>query len=269
MQIFTYCADLSPLGRFSPSMLDDQTRMELLASGYEAYYDDQPFRTDDGEFPDKCTWTGVICDEERNVTEISWVAAVWAHGTVSLDHLPPKLKVFESLVGYSEFSMSGTLNTALLPPDMTDFSVPEHSFTGTLDLTSLPAHLKKFDVSGNRFSGEIDLTRLPATLCQLFLSRNQLTGSINLENLPPLLEYLDLDANAFVGSVCLDSLPRPLKWLDISFNRLSGRLCITNLRDRLEQISFERNNFENVVWKDRDGTKVCIIDGEEVDVSYD
>ena len=266
MHLLLLSADFSPLGRLNADMLDDQTRMEILVSGSGPQHAFRPFTDEHGEYKDKCTWDGVECDDSGSVIEIVWNPYMWpAQGTVTFDHLPRKLIVFESCNDDGrDIRVSGTLSTSLLPPSMRVFCLQKESFSGTLDLQSLPDSLENFDVHANNFSGEIDLTALPKALLDLDLSRNNLSGSINFEKLPESLESLHLDNNAFEGSVCLDFLPVSLKYIDFSYNKLSGRICVDHLNHLRDDPDLRGNQFENVEWVVKNGKLVCYIDGVEL-----
>ena len=206
------------LGKMDPSMLSDQDRMELfvanLAGKYLAH-----FQTQDGTFLDMCEWTGMECDKEGNIIEVSLQRA--CDGTVCLDFFPESV---DTLIISSNGSLEGTLSTA-----------------------KLPNQLEVCDLDGNNFDGAIDMTKLPKALSSLSVAQNDFSGGLDLKALPSGLEALNASENGFSGSLCLDSLPQCMRTLDVSCNCLSGSISFENLPESLEELQISANSLSGIV----------------------
>ena len=226
------------LGRCDPSSLSDQTIMELLvapiieANGPDFLENSAFFgpQTADGTLADACSWVGVRCAKDKSVAGINWEAAPRVKGTISLDVLPQNLNDLNlSKDDGNGESLTGTIETSLLPRSLKVVSVMYNAFFGTLDLTSLPEPLEYLMGRANRFCGSIDLTRLPKRMCTLSLSENQLRGTISLCALPETLRGLYLDRNALHGTVTFEKLPR--------------HSIVVNLKNNAFEVEMEKKPF--------------------------
>ena len=204
--IFAHTADTS-VGRFDPTMLNDQSRMEMLVTPIE---DDRAILVDDvylefknntDDFLDIQKWPGVTCNEGGDVVSIDWSLENWACGEVSFDLLPENLVFFDSTKGlFNEWVIRGTISTELLPRVLETFIMNGHAIGGTIDLTQLPPAMKTFKAFGNVLEGTINLESLPSTMQKLDLSHNKLCGSPSLTKVPASVKRLLLDRNYFEGS---------------------------------------------------------------------
>ena len=171
------CID-SSLGKMDPSMLSDQARMELAVTGLTDESCEE-FRDNEGVFLDACEWVATKCDSDGNVTGLCLETTYW--GTLCLDFFPQSLNDIRiSCNG----NLTGTVDTALLPPRLTVLHLDDNSFIGSVDMTALPATLEYFDIQENKFSGGCDLTALPSSLEELIVCDNLFSGSLCLGTLP-------------------------------------------------------------------------------------
>ena len=241
-------ADISGLGRFDPSLISDQDRMEMLVTTAESDTASRKekegrynFKYSSGEFTEACGWDGVTCDGDSNIIYIDWFLLYWACGTVSLDYLPPKLVHFDITRGTHETrQVTGTVSTALLPQTLNTFVIHGNKFQGTIDLTCLPPALVTFRGRFNRFDGTINLESLPNKMQKLDLSGNDLTGTLCLTKLPLAMYTLSLNDNRFTGTIELKNLP-PLDVLDLSDNALVGCPSLDDLPAKFGTLHLDNN----------------------------
>ena len=250
LTLFIASSDTS-LGRFNPSMLTDQARMEMLVASLEEMNDDSfdqdplTFTTADGDYLDVCNWPGVECDHAGIVTKINWWADNWACGSVTLDYLPEQLQYFNVSRGiFDESKVSGTVQTSMLPRSLECFLVNSQELFGTLDFGGLPLPMATFEGYYNKFEGKIELERLPPKIDGIDLSGNKLCGTLCLTKLPASLRRLILDSNSFTGEIQLDSLPIGIEELDLSCNSLTGCPSVKNLPNSLTEFDLGNNDFD-------------------------
>ena len=230
--------DSSGTGRFNRDDLSDQAMMELLIDGLPESQKEL-FQDDAGEFKDISEWPIVeIEDDEVAEVEIREDDGEYS-GTLPFKFIPTSAR----RVWVSETSLTGTLDTSCLSPNLLDFQLCENEFHGSIDLTALPASLESFDVNLNKFTGSCDLTRLTASLQHLDLSENAFSGTVDLTSLPAKMESLRLSENDFCGELSFDALPGALRWFDISDNAFCGSVQLGRKLD-LEQFSALNNRFE-------------------------
>ena len=248
---FTLCADTATLGRFDPSMLTDQARMEILVTpiedGAERLRANEPplkFKDSTGEFFNACDWPGVECDNDGSVTYIDWYLENWACGAVSLDILPPNLSSFDITRGFlSSWQVRGTISTDLLPRHLDTFVVDGCAFEGSIDLTLLPPPMRAFRARDNRLEGKINLESLPAGMLRLDLSGNQLNGRLCLTQLPATMHTLALRANQFTGPIEFENLPC-MQILDLRDNALYGSPSLDKIPMKFGELRLENNYFQ-------------------------
>ena len=257
--LFHLCADTSALGRFDPSLLTDQQRMEmlvtpivdekfsLLSEGYLL------FKNSAGEFLDIEKWRGVKCDDQGNVTSINWAMQNWACGEVSLDKLPPKLVSFDIDKGVLKaWRVRGVINTALLPRGLETLIVGGQAFGGTVDLELLPPPMIAFAAGGNYLEGTINLEALPKSMQSIELLNNNLEGTLCLTKLPASMRTLSLSENKFSGTTSLDYLPKGMLLLELDDNDLSGFVSLEHLPASLEKITLMQNFFQGEeIWEQK------------------
>ena len=224
-----------PIGRFDRMALSDQTMMEMLAEDLSVHFKKWVYNRRNG-YKDACTWSGVTCDGDGRVVEISLNAH---HGTANLCYIPHEVASFALRGQHCE----GTVETHLLPAKLRKFTVPTQKLSGTLDMTKLPDTLISFDISRNEFTGSFDLQVLPALLEELKATSNQLSGEIVLTSLPESLRVLYLGSNNFSGEVRLDMLPNCLQRLAFHKNELSGEPCFSALPPSLAELTLNANKF--------------------------
>ena len=245
----TLSADAS-LGRFDPSVLTDQARMEMLVASRKETSANQDyflkFTTDEGDYLDACDWPGVTCDDAQNVTSINWKLQKWVDGSVTLDYLPENLAYMNILSRLFETAKaSGTITTSLLPRVLQFLALSGQNFFGTLDLSALPPAMTVFHGMYSKFEGTIDLEYLPPKMEIIDLSGNKLSGTLSLTKLPASMRRLILDSNEFTGTIVLDSLPAGMQVLDLHANELSGRPSTENIPKSLTAIVLHDNNFDD------------------------
>ncbi|MCO5601238.1 hypothetical protein L7F22_055357 [Adiantum nelumboides] len=171
-----------------------------------------------------CTWSGVLCDDEGNVTRIL-LQGLRLSGTIS-----PALSNLHRMryLVLSNNSFSGSIPAELsLISSLWKLNVSNNALSGTVpqELGALGS-LRMLDVSDNFLFGTIPATffRSCGRLRYVDFSNNNLTGSV-----PALLggcerlTGIDLSHNALQGSIPeqLGALSS-LQYLSLSFNVLSG-----------------------------------------------
>ena len=97
MHISLSLISAAEIGQFDEFSLADQARLEMLVMDIlenpKINALQPPFFNKNGDFESVCAWSGVECDRDMYVTEMTWESAPWLRGTrnFSLTHLPPKL----------------------------------------------------------------------------------------------------------------------------------------------------------------------------------
>ena len=178
--LFVQTADI---GRVDFASLSDQTLMEMLVEGFSEEIETK-FQDEHGIFKDVCSWGGVKCDDEDNVTSITLIAQ---NAPISLEYIPPNVKRFEMYTA----DLTGTLETSGLPRHLKHFAIGGNGFTGTVNFPEFPGDLRVISLYSNEFSGSAILDALPRSLRVLIFRRNNFSGSLCLTNLPPNLKHLD------------------------------------------------------------------------------
>ena len=239
-------ANDSALGRIDPTMLDNQTRMELLVEGLSDE-SKKKYKDASGNFLDIQEWDGVYLDKDTK--EIAgFTVRPRTHGAVAFEFLPDSvvtfgasrsdiegtvpvellprgLKVFDiSYIG----SMNGTIDFCALPPALEICYLAGNKFTGTADLTRLPDHLESLHIDGNDFYGTLSLSNLPASLHTIWISGNEFCGCICEAKISDSLADLYASNCRFTGSFVYENLPEGANIVDLSENQISGKLSITD-----------------------------------------
>ena len=246
------CTADTPIGRFHMDALTDQMRMELFVEpmlGEDRSIHSNEKRDKHGNFTDACHWVCVECNCNGDVLEIQFGHEQWLCGTVSLDFLPPKLRMFD--IGQLKVAESrrihGTVNAALLPRELALFDLCGNRFHGEIDFGDLPRSLQYLKLIDNNFSGTVDFGALPPALFELWIRRNNFSGSADLTNLPEALELADLSENNFMGTIDLSRLPEGLEALYLGRNGFAGEIEFSKLFDdlpeTLEKLSLAFNSF--------------------------
>ena len=163
-------ADAHHVGRVDPSLLSQQTRMELFLNDYAHM---AMFRDDCGDFLDVSAWVGAKVSESGEVIAIRWLDIFLRIGSLALDWLPAtvqKLYIRDDL-------LTGTLNTAQLPENLITLEIICTDMHGSISSSFLPQSLMELNLRGNKFTGEIDFTGFPTDLVSINLSKNGFTGT--------------------------------------------------------------------------------------------
>ena len=158
MLIHLLTADLAAIGRIDPSMLDDQSRIELFFTPDDYKASREALK---GSVDDTCTWIGIECTAEKRIAVISWHSLDFVlAGTLSLSMLPPTLQRFNLF----EQLLAGEIETRDLPPALESFCVQDCLMTGTVDASALPVGLRQFVVVGNKITEISPICNFPAKL---------------------------------------------------------------------------------------------------------
>ena len=238
-----YLSSADPsIGRLDIALLPDQVLMELLVEGMGL--DKEKLKDNEGDFKEVCAWTGVQCTKER-VSSIKFFCRPFTIAQFPFDFIPPLTWHFTMF----DCSLRGTLDTAVLPQNLLEFSVSknslhgeinfkdfprmlrriylfENNFTGSCVLSDLPPLLTVFDSGNNTFSGDLSLSNLPQEMQRLILFNNRFSGSINIQTLPPCMWEIDLEANQFTGDIRIAPIPESLGWINVRRNPLSGTVIM-------------------------------------------
>ena len=240
-----FASDSTHIGRFDPSLLSQQARMELLVENlrHQAF-----FRDADGGFTSAKDWPGVRVDPHGNIISIKkpWGSAAF-EGEIAFQWLPETIETLHC----DHACIQTDFHAASFPRDMMRIELQGNKLTGSIATAELPPKLVRLNLWHNRISGTIDLTTLPGTLVTLMLDENEIMGTIDLQNLPKTLHTLDLAKNLLSGDVIVRILPESLTKINLSGNTFDGELLV-------EEAAFETrrtlrvggNNFrEKVVAK--------------------
>ena len=216
----TLCTADASLGRFDIPSISQQQLMEMLIENINeaAKVEYRSGRT--GEYLDVCTWLGIECDVDKNVTSIEFDSSF--RGDLNIQYIPQTVRRFVLL---SE-GATGSLDTSALSVNLEDFFISYNDFSGNVNFRTLPPCLERFNISHNQLTGSVDLTALPKTLEWLLVQSNGFSGEVDLTELPNCLCKLNLSECNFSGSVRLDKLPRDLKSLYLYENRFSGKFTL-------------------------------------------
>ena len=255
------------LGRFDVESLPDQAIMEILISQLVESTVKQ-YQTPDGDFTDKCTWSGVACDKDGNVTSIKFNWLSWWMPRYSV----PEFNMFPRFLQSFSLHLGSTssIDIGALPPSLEALSVNVAKVDGVIKWDDLPENLEILNLQHLRDESPLIVKELPRTLKHCTLSCNSLVGSLAIEDLPPAIEKVDLSTNSlsgelnlpalpktvktllifkndFSGSVDLSALPPNLENMKIGSNKLSGELQLDSLPQELRELSFSYNSFEGGV----------------------
>ena len=166
------CTD-SALGRVDISMLDDQARMELFMTPDEYEEARRAYR---GDEDNACSWAGVDCDCDKNVTSISW-------------HI-------------CDLILTGEINFQVVPQKLYRLNMYQQQLRGTVDFGPLPETLRIFCAQDCQLSGTLDFEKLPEKIEQVFCSGNRITGVINLDKRPVEIQSMHV-GEAHVENECI------------------------------------------------------------------
>ena len=159
--LYLICLDSNHLGRINPSMLSDQQFMELFFTSDDA---DQSHARFGGDIDDACTWNGVTCNDNKQITEI-----IFLHEYIEL---------------------YGGINFKMIPPHVTDLSITNEPLYGEADVSGLPNKMETLVIEACRFTGTLDLSSLPQNLRMFSFAFNNITEVKNLCNIPQSVMHL-------------------------------------------------------------------------------
>ena len=234
-------ADSEHTGRFDPSLLTQQARMELLVQHSR---DKSSVCTDDGDFKPISEWPGVTFNSDGEVTCLTrtWKIDLYA-GTVEFQWLPETVGTLSLPYAKTE----GLFRAVDFPRRMTEIRLCSNSLKGSVETAQLPAKLVELNLMDNQISGTINLCTLPDKLSWLWLNGNEITGTIDLQNLPKTLEQIDLSSNALFGNLIVRGLPTALHNINVSTNKFAGMLVVEeNVFDTLDTLLVTANDFSSV-----------------------
>ena len=205
--------DASEMSRPDPSLLDDQTLLELLISECPQF----PTPVNGEEIKSIQKWTFVKFRPDTTVKEIHFPfpphffkrgsrhspkdkqpkQKKQAVGNMDLRWIPSSVERF-SVIGHN---VGGTIDTSALPRALTEMLVSGNMFGGTFDVAGLPRDMTKAGISTNDFEGSLDLTTLPFRMGYFAAAENRFSGTLNLTRLPESLQSLNLSKNNFSGEI--------------------------------------------------------------------
>ena len=171
---------LAPLRRFdtltrSPSVeslghSEDQISMQSLINHVERK---KIFIRKSGEWADACLWANVFCNENLQVTRISWSKILspvkLGSGSIDLSCLPPNVEYFD--IGHTD--LEGSLEAGALPGNIRELHINYCRFSGTIEWAALPQSLQILNIGSNQFTGDVALNDMPENLFQLNISKNR------------------------------------------------------------------------------------------------
>ena len=166
---FLLSAD-NPIGRFDASMLTDHQMMELFFKPSDT--DPRDYCRSNGcDQDDACTWKGVTCSPEGNVTEVAWCRReMQISGSINFVGIPRRTKTID----FVRQSLCGDVDTSVLPISLESFTLQNCNFTGSLDMQVLPPRLKYFCVCGNAITAISSISHLPESLTDISIAETNL-----------------------------------------------------------------------------------------------
>ena len=180
------CADIAGIGRVDKTMFSDQ---QLMESFFTPDNFEDARKALGGSEDDACTWTEVLCEDER-VTNIDWHEV--------------------------HIALSGSINFSMLPIELIELSLYEQSLYGVMDTSDLPRPMQMFCVQFCAFSGTISLENLPPALMRFIITDNQISALTNFEYVPQNLRMLRIREEAVnMKTIKVGKLPRT--HLNVSF----------------------------------------------------
>ena len=210
--------DADHIGRFDPSFLTQQARMEILVQNSRSK---SAVCTDEGDFKPISEWPGVTFNSDGEVTCLTrtWGSDLYA-GTVDFRWLPETVGTLSLPYAKTE----GLFRAVDFPRRMAEIRLRSNWLKGSVETAQLPTKLVELSLTSNQISGTINLRTLPEFMEILLLTQNKITGTVNLQHLPHWLRVLDLRANALCGDLIVANLPDSLTRLNVSYNRFMGKL---------------------------------------------
>ena len=241
IKLICLASDAHHIGRFDPSLLTQQARMELLVQNSR---DKSAVCTDDGSFKDIADWPGITLNGNGDVIVIARPSRVDLYaGEVDFQWLPETV----GAISLYDSGIEGLFRAAAFPPSMTEMTIVGNHLTGSISTAELPWKLQDLNLSENDIGGTIDLCTLPDSLYTLVLNKNVITGTINLQNMPQRMRKLEISDNMLRGDLIVRNIPPTLMRVNLSKNRFWGNLVIEdNAFESLRWLSVAKNNFASV-----------------------
>jgi Leucine-rich repeat (LRR) protein len=213
-----------------------------------------------------CTWHGIICNGDGNVTNISLYSNQLSGTLPELSALTklkylslygnqltgsvPELTALTQLevltVGNNQ--LSGSLPDLSALTQLKTLYLFENQLTGSIPALSALTQLERLRLEDNQFSGPIpDLTAL-TKLTDLRLSKNQLTGPIPDVSGAKNLQYLYLQYNNLSGTLpsWINTLTK-LQRLYFNDNQLTGEIPALSNLTQLEYATFSSNQLTGAI----------------------
>ena len=237
-------AESDHIGRFDPSLLIQQARMELLVQHLPNKH---RLYTDEGDFKPISEWPGVTVNANDEVTNIvrPWNAGDLYAGTVEFQWLPATVETISLVYG----AVEGIFRAIDFPRKTTEIVITGNKLTGCIETANLPDNLRELNLMSNRISGTINLCTLPNSLESLALARNSITGKIDLQHLPQALCALNIRSNALSGGLIARNLPSHLQKVNISSNNFFGNLEVDgDAFETLRELRATECNFRKVIF---------------------
>ena len=188
-----------------------------------------------------CSWYGVSCDWDGEVTRIGWSRRGFK-GSLVWGSAPRTIKTIE--ITQNVF-IGGTLDFQQLPLGILTVIVRRNRHLGILPLDELPSSICEIDVYGNYLEGHLSLVSLPEVLRRLTLTANKFNGTPDFNFLPSGILHLSLARNRCTGHVLITSLPvSPNLFLEARENHFWGLLQVLCPVPSGYTLSFEENHFD-------------------------
>ena len=237
---FFVAPDGQHLGRLDPSLLPEQSLMEIFVDGFQ---NKTMFQDEHGNYTDCHTWdslkiyNGVITQVAINDNDNP------LEGSMNMRFLPSSV----TLLRLVRQKLGGQLDTAQIPWSLISLELWDNALDGSFKTQGLPQSIVKVNIERNKFSGSLHLDALPRGMQKFVACRNALSGSLNFTELPQTLLHLDLEQNPFSGVADLSSLPDSLTVLLISSNELCGSIDTKRLPRGLHDFYVDSNAFSGEI----------------------
>ena len=248
-----HSADTTGIGRFDHAFLSDQSRIELLVSGFE---DCSAYKDTDGEWRDICNLAPFLCDADGNVVSVKYYREDCG-GRLDMRWLPAYLKRAD----FYGNKCHGTYDSALIPVGVRFLRIAHNRISGSVALSELPNEIRFLDLSRNDLSGALDFTALPGSLQSLNLMGNQLDGGIDLRR---VTKHLVRDSPGTLLSLFWEDVETPelqsTLMLDLECNRFNGIILASHIALIEDGSIFDGNVCTQIV--DVDGECRAILSSE-------
>ena len=175
--LVSFAVDPSCIGRFDPSMLSDQNRMELFMTFDDPNAVKECLR---GDPLDACTWSGITCKDD-SIVKIHWIS------------------LFESV--------KGEINMRMIPPKVDSMWLDFEAIRGEANLTQLPVVMKALNIIDCQMTGTLLFHALPPKMEVIVIKKNDIEEISRFVNLPETLRELTIsEENAELKDVKVNML---------------------------------------------------------------